>query len=65
MSLEIKQLNINEDNKACTLKLSGRIDSLTSPELEEKFKEVWKSYTNITVDFEEVDYISSACLRIL
>ena len=47
-------------------KLNGRLDSNTSPELEEKiFEAIDSGSTNMVVDCEDLDYISSAGLRII
>ena len=47
-------------------KLNGRLDSNTSPELEEKiFEAIEKGSTQMVVDFEDLDYISSAGLRVI
>jgi anti-sigma B factor antagonist len=45
-------------------KLDGRLDSNTSPEFNRKIKEIIKDGTNyIIIDFEKVEYLSSAGLR--
>ena len=50
----------------CILGLLGRLDSNTSPEFEKKIFEVIGDGTkSLIVDFESVDYISSAGLRVL
>jgi len=47
-------------------KLKGRLDSKTSPEFEKKiFDAIEVGSTNMIVDFEELDYISSAGLRVI
>jgi len=46
--------------------LKGRLDTNTAPELEEKLeKEVSGAVKNLTLDLKELDYISSAGLRVL
>ena len=43
----------------------GRIDTNTSTEFEEKLVEILdRSETNIVIDLSEIDYVSSAGLRI-
>ena len=50
----------------CIFKLSGRLDSNTSPELEEKiFGAIEDGSKQMVVDFEDLDYISSAGLRVI
>ena len=48
------------------VKLLGRLDSNTSPEFEERlFGVIEDGERSVVVDFEELDYISSAGLRVL
>ncbi len=47
-------------------KLNGRLDSNTSPALEKKLVSAIENGTrNMVIDFENLDYISSAGLRII
>jgi len=50
---------------ALTLKLSGRIDANTSPLLENELNASLDGVTDLTLDLKEVNYISSAGLRVL
>lgn len=45
------------------LKLIGWLDTQTAPELEEEVNALEESVTALTLDFAEVEYISSAGLR--
>ena len=46
--------------------MKGRLDSITSPDLEKELVSVMEGdVTSITLDFEELEYISSAGLRVL
>ena len=45
--------------------LSGRLDTVTSPQLEAEIKESIGGITKLDFDIAELDYISSAGLRIL
>jgi len=55
-----------KQNGICILGLLGRLDSNTSPEFEKKIFGVIEDGTrNVIVDFESLDYISSAGLRVL
>ncbi len=47
------------------LALSGRLDTMTAPELEAELKPLMDSISSLTLDFEKLDYISSAGLRVL
>ncbi|MBO4580146.1 MAG: STAS domain-containing protein [Clostridiales bacterium] len=60
-------LNINKNidgNKAC-YQLEGRLDTVTSPDLEEALKENIESLEELVLDFGNLEYISSAGLRVL
>jgi anti-anti-sigma factor len=48
-----------------TLAINGRIDTNTSPKLQEEITTALQSSSNLTLDFAGVDYISSAGLRAL
>ena len=50
---------------ALTLFLEGRLDTATSPELETVLKESLDGVTELIFDFEKLEYISSAGLRVL
>ncbi|MBR6030203.1 MAG: STAS domain-containing protein [Clostridia bacterium] len=47
-----------------TVKPVGELDSMTSPIFEEELRRHLPSVRSITVDFAQVDYISSAGLRV-
>ncbi len=53
------------ENGAAVYALEGRLDTNTSPELEEALKNDFEGLTQLTFDFEKLDYISSAGLRVL
>ena len=60
-------LNINkkiEDNKAL-FALEGRLDVETSPQLEKELKDSLDNINELILDFEKIEYISSAGLRVL
>lgn len=60
-------MNINKryvDNNL-TVQLDGRVDTITSQELEESLKEDIEKVDSLTLDFKELEYISSAGLRVL
>lgn len=60
-------LNINKTIKDATLyyALEGRLDTITSPELEEELKASLENAQALVLDFEKLEYISSAGLRVL
>jgi len=60
-------MKIERSFKEGTLKLtiSGRIDSVTSPEFEEQIKKDLYQTITLILDFKHVEYISSAGLRVM
>ena len=59
--MEIKKV-LNESK--LTMKISGRIDTNTSTQLKKEIKGSIEGVTNLVFDLDEVDYISSAALRV-
>ncbi len=60
-------MNIKQtlEGTSLLLELEGRLDTSTSPELEEQINEKIDDITELTFDFAGVDYISSSGLRVL
>ena len=52
-------------DKKMTFFLEGRLDAVTSPDLENELKAVTESVEELVLDLEKLDYISSAGLRVL
>ena len=48
-----------------TVALQGRLDTVTAPELEAALKTSLEGVTSLVIDFAELEYISSAGLRVL
>ena len=53
-----------EDGKA-VLALGGRLDTVTAPVLEKELKPVLSELRELTMDLTDLEYISSAGLRVL
>ncbi|MFZ2171363.1 MAG: STAS domain-containing protein [Methylococcaceae bacterium] len=52
------------ENNAIVVSISGRLDAVTAPKYEKSIRELIDSgHIYIVVDFEQLDYISSAGLR--
>ena len=60
-------LNITKsiENGSAVFALAGRLDTVTAPELERALQESLAGVNELTLDFEGLDYISSAGLRVL
>ncbi|SKB71505.1 anti-sigma B factor antagonist [Lachnospiraceae bacterium] len=56
-----KELNGSE----LTIGLVGRLDTATSPQLEEEIKAIGSDVNKLVFDMKELEYISSAGLRVL
>ena len=50
---------------AMEIAIEGRLDTMTSPQLEDELKTSLDGITDLTFDFEKLEYISSAGLRVL
>lgn len=53
------------DGKKLGIDVIGRLDTTTAPELESEIKANIMGVTNLTLDLAQLEYISSAGLRVL
>lgn len=60
-------MNINKEVKESTLAiaLEGRLDTTTAPALEAELKSSISGITELIFDFADLEYVSSAGLRVL
>ncbi|MCR4605689.1 MAG: STAS domain-containing protein [Eubacterium sp.] len=60
-------LNINKtaEGSKLTIALEGRLDTTTAPDLEKEVKENLDGVTELVFDMKDLEYISSAGLRVL
>lgn len=58
-------INKISDGEKLTLAISGRLDTNSSPRLEAELRQSVGGVTELVFDFSEVEYISSAGLRVL
>lgn len=59
------QIITEKTEDGIVLKVEGRVDTVTSPELQEMILNSFKKTGNLVLDLEKVDYVSSAGLRAL
>ncbi len=55
----------NQDGGKLTVALEGRLDTSTSPQLEAELRASVNGVKELTFDLQNLDYISSAGLRVL
>lgn len=60
--MEVKKIS---DGSALTIQISGRIDAVTALELDKDFSATLNGVTDLTMDLADLEYISSAGLRML
>ena len=59
------QINKTAENDKLTIALVGRLDTLTAPQLDAEIQGKLDGVKSLVFDFKQLDYISSAGLRIL
>ena len=64
---KVIDMNINKEynQSKLTLTIEGRIDTITSQELNDEIQKEIKNFDYLIIDFTNVEYISSAGLRVL
>ncbi len=58
-------VTLNRNGEELTVAIEGRLDTLTSPELEEKLEPELEETDKLVLDLSTLEYISSAGLRVL
>ena len=58
------KIDLKKEDKKLTIKLDGKLDTNTSPELDSKMSEL-EGMEEVIIDMKKLDYISSAGLRVL
>ncbi len=61
----IMTVNIIRNGTELTAAIEGRLDTLTAPEFEEKLEPELEDTEKLVLDLAELEYISSAGLRVL
>lgn len=58
-------INKTLNGETLTVTLAGRLDTTTAPQLEAGLKDALVGLSALTLDFAELEYISSAGMRVL
>lgn len=59
------QIDQTKEGSTLTMKVSGRLDTTTAPQLENEITGHLDGITEFIMDFSDLEYISSAGLRVL
>ena len=54
-----------QDGSKLDITVKGRLDTITAPQLEEELRDLENGVTELTMDLGDLEYISSAGLRVL
>lgn len=54
-----------KDGEVLTLVIEGKVDTITAPNLQNSILQAFQKSINVTLDFNNVEYVSSAGLRAL
>lgn len=58
-------INMTKNGSSLVVKLAGRLDTKTAPEFEAAMRDALDDVTDLTFDLADLEYISSAGLRVL
>ncbi len=59
------KIETTKNGTEMTVRLEGRLDASTAPELSQELRANYDDITDLTLDLEGLEYISSAGLRVL
>ncbi len=60
------RIELEEIDKKIVLRIDGRLDASSAPQLERKFTQlIEEHHLHLLLDFTQVDYMSSAGMRVL
>ena len=59
------KVSVNKDGDTYTVLVEGRLDTLTSPQLDEEINKIIEDAKKLIFDLDKLAYISSAGLRVL
>ena len=59
------EVKIDKNGSETTIQVKGRVDATTAPELDNKVNENIEGISKLIFDFKDMEYISSAGLRVI
>lgn len=59
------KIELQRDGSSLVIKLDGRLETSTAPQLQEIVEKELEDVTNLQIDMEQLEYVSSAGLRVL
>lgn len=59
------KINQNREAEKLTVAIEGRLDTTTAPELEKTFGEILSGVSELILDMTNLEYVSSAGLRVI
>ncbi len=59
------ETSMNREGNKLTVAITGRLDTLSSPDFEKEMEPAIQGITDLVIDLKNLDYISSAGLRVL
>lgn len=58
-------INVEKNNEKATLKIEGRLDTMTAPQLENEINALSTEVNELVLDMAKLEYVSSAGLRVI
>lgn len=58
-------INVEKNNETVVLKIEGRLDTVTAPQLESEIAALSADVKSLVLDMEQLEYVSSAGLRVI
>lgn len=59
------KIEIRKEGRTLFVAVEGSVDTMTAPELEKELRDNAPGFAELILDFGDVDYVSSAGLRVL
>ena len=58
-------INIENCNEKVIVKIEGRLDTITAPQLQNEINSISSDVKELVLDMEKLEYVSSAGLRVI